>query len=161
MTLSRYGFVLISMTLPWPCTAFSYDNSTFRCRRLQMFFKIGVLQNFAIFTGKHLCWSIFLINLQGLQIYQKETPTQVLSWEYCKNLWIFPTNCLSVFDHFVGLALKELKSKIKYLVKLKFMQCSFTFFGTSKDFMKSFTIVMVLQKFVFKSLITLKEMCFH
>ena len=71
------------------------------------------------------------------------------------------SNCLSVFDHFVGLALKELKSKIKYLVKLKFMQCCFTFFGTSKDFMKSFTIVMVLQKFVFKSLITLKEMCFH
>ena len=26
-----------------------------------MFFKIGVLKNFAIFTGKHLCWSLFLI----------------------------------------------------------------------------------------------------
>ena len=24
-------------------------------------FKIGVLKNFAIFTGKHLCWSLFLI----------------------------------------------------------------------------------------------------
>ena len=31
------------------------------CRgsRLQMFFKIGVLKNFAKFTGKHLCWSLF------------------------------------------------------------------------------------------------------
>ena len=27
--------------------------------RLQMFFKIGVLKNFAIFTGKHLCWNLF------------------------------------------------------------------------------------------------------
>ena len=26
-------------------------------------FKIGVLKNFAIFKGKHLCWSLFLINL--------------------------------------------------------------------------------------------------
>ena len=26
-------------------------------------FKIGVLKNFAIFTGKHLCWSLFLIEL--------------------------------------------------------------------------------------------------
>ena len=26
---------------------------------LQMFFKIDVLKNFAKFTGKHLCWSLF------------------------------------------------------------------------------------------------------
>ena len=26
-----------------------------------MFFKIRVLKNFAIFTGKHLCWSLFLL----------------------------------------------------------------------------------------------------
>ena len=29
-----------------------------------MFFKIGVLENFAIFTGKYLCWSLLLIKLQ-------------------------------------------------------------------------------------------------
>ena len=28
-----------------------------------MFFKIGVLKNFVIFKGKHLCWSLFLIKL--------------------------------------------------------------------------------------------------
>ena len=32
--------------------------------RLQMFFKIGSIKNFAIFTGKHLCWELFLIKLQ-------------------------------------------------------------------------------------------------
>ena len=36
-----------------------------------MLFKIGVLTNFEIFTGKHLCW-------------RKETPTQVFSCEYCE-----------------------------------------------------------------------------
>ena len=30
----------------------------------QMFFKIGVLKNFAIFTGKHPWWSLFLIKLK-------------------------------------------------------------------------------------------------
>ena len=33
--------------------------------RSQMFFKIGVLKNFAIFTGKHLRGSLFLITLQA------------------------------------------------------------------------------------------------
>ena len=33
---------------------------------LQMFFKIGVHKNFANFTGKHLCWSLFLKKLQAL-----------------------------------------------------------------------------------------------
>ena len=33
----------------------------------QLFFKIAPHKNFALFTGKHKCWSLFLINLQGLQ----------------------------------------------------------------------------------------------
>ena len=33
----------------------------FRSNRSQMFFKIVVLKNLAIFTGKHLCWCFFLI----------------------------------------------------------------------------------------------------
>ena len=36
-----------------------------RCSRQQMLFKIGVLQNFVNFTGKHLCWSHYLIKLQA------------------------------------------------------------------------------------------------
>ena len=30
-----------------------------RSSRSQVFFKIGTLKNFAILTGKHLCWSVF------------------------------------------------------------------------------------------------------
>ena len=37
----------------------------------QMFFKIGALKNFAIFTGKCLCWSLFLIKLQAYNFIKK------------------------------------------------------------------------------------------
>ena len=32
-----------------------------------MFFKIGSIKNFAIFTGKHLCWGLFLIKFQAFR----------------------------------------------------------------------------------------------
>ena len=48
----------------------------------QMFFKIGVLKNFASFTGKHLCLSHFLINCRPdlkkkLQLHLKKDPNTV------------------------------------------------------------------------------------
>ena len=47
-----------------------------------MFFEIGVLNNFANFTEKHLCWSLFLIKL--LTNFIKNTPTQMFSCEIWK-----------------------------------------------------------------------------
>ena len=38
--------------------------TTIRSSRSQMFFEIGVLKNFAMFKGKHLCRSLFFIKLQ-------------------------------------------------------------------------------------------------
>ena len=32
-----------------------------------MFSKVDVLKNLAIFTGKHLCWSLFLIKLEAFR----------------------------------------------------------------------------------------------
>ena len=51
-----------------------------------MFFKIRVRKISLNFTGKHLCWSLFLIKLQalGLQLYLYENATQVFSCEICK-----------------------------------------------------------------------------
>ena len=46
---------------------------SFKSRRSQMFFKIGVLRNFVTFTRKHL-WLI----------YKKDIPTQVFSCKYYK-----------------------------------------------------------------------------
>ena len=45
--------------------------NTTRSSRFQMFFKVSVLKSFANFTGKHLCWGLFLKNLQaeGLQLF--------------------------------------------------------------------------------------------
>ena len=55
--------------------------------------KKAVLKNFAKFIGKHLCWSLFLINLQTYKpaTLLEKTPTQVLSCECCeifKNIYI-------------------------------------------------------------------------
>ena len=46
-----------------------------------MFFKIVVLRNFHKKTP--VLESLFN-KVGGLQLYEKETPTQVFSWEYCK-----------------------------------------------------------------------------
>ena len=53
-----------------------------------MFFKKGVLKNFAIFTGKYLYWGFFLNRVAdlGLQLYQKENPTQVFPVNIAKYL---------------------------------------------------------------------------
>ena len=74
--------------LVWPNSS-SYESLHFslcnfwfsRKSRSLMLFKKGVLKNFTIFTGKHLCCCFFIINLQFL--FNKETPTQVFSCEYC------------------------------------------------------------------------------
>ena len=50
--------------------------------RSNMFFKIGVLKDFANFTGKHLCWILFLRKF--FTDFIKNTPAQVLSYEICK-----------------------------------------------------------------------------
>ena len=51
-----------------------------------MFFKIRVLRNFSMFTGKHLCWSLFKIKLQALQhatLFKRDFNADV-SLLYCK-----------------------------------------------------------------------------
>ena len=42
---------------------FHFEWIKFRSSRLQMSFKTGVFRNFAIFTGHHLDWSLFIIKL--------------------------------------------------------------------------------------------------
>ena len=48
-----------------------------------MFLKMSVLKNFPIFTGKHLCWSLFLIKLQAWRpatILKRDSNTDVSLW---------------------------------------------------------------------------------
>ena len=37
--------------------------SKHKSNRLQMYFKVGAQKNFAIFSGKGLCWSLFLLRI--------------------------------------------------------------------------------------------------
>ena len=53
-----FQFLSISMSF------FRSIPDKFRSSRSQRFLKISVLKNFANFTGKHLCWSLFLIKRQ-------------------------------------------------------------------------------------------------
>ena len=52
------------------------DSNIIRSRRLEVFFRKGVLRNFAKFTGKRPCQSLFF--------KKKETLTKVFSCEFCK-----------------------------------------------------------------------------
>ena len=60
----------------------------YRSSRPQMFFGTGAFKNFTMFTGKRLCWSLFLINIQasGLQFYQKKLQHRWLSVKFAKSL---------------------------------------------------------------------------
>ena len=73
-----------------------------------MFFKIDILKNLAMFTGKHLCYSC---RAGGLQLYYKEIPTQVLSCEYCE---IFKNTYFEEHLQTAASALLIIKLLIKY-----------------------------------------------
>ena len=54
---------------------------------LELFYKKTVIKNFGIFTGKHLCWSLFLIKLQAFKpLLRNETPVQVFCRQIFKNI---------------------------------------------------------------------------
>ena len=58
-----------------------------------LFYKKAILKNFGIFTGKHLCWSLFFNKTAGLQscnFIKKGPPTQMFACEYCA---IFKNTC--------------------------------------------------------------------
>ena len=74
-----------------------------RSSRSQMFFKIDVLKNFENFTGKHQCWSFFLIKLQAFSLKKrlKETTTRVFFREICeilKNTCFVKTRSVAASD---------------------------------------------------------------
>ena len=54
---------------------------------LEVFCKIGALRNFAKFTGKHLCQSIFFNKVAGLRLetlFLKKDSGTVFSCEFCE-----------------------------------------------------------------------------
>ena len=103
---------------------FSY--STSRSSRPEVVCIKVILKIAAIFTGKHLHWSIFLIKLQGLQHRIKETATQVFSAEYCgvfKNSFFIEHFWWLLLNFFTGCQ-KETVFSINHSV-MKTFKCSF------------------------------------
>ena len=50
----------------------------------EVFCRKGVLRNFAKFTGKQLCQSLFFNKVAGLRPVKKETLTQVFPCKFCE-----------------------------------------------------------------------------
>ena len=60
-------------------------DSVFRSSHAQMLCKIGALKDFANFTGKHLCWSLFLIKLQAWRpaiLVKRDSNTGPTLWNF-------------------------------------------------------------------------------
>ena len=60
----------------------------YRSIRSQMFFKIGILQNFANFTGKNLCWSLFneVVGPQACNLIKKRLQHKCFPVKFAKIL---------------------------------------------------------------------------
>ena len=84
---NQVSILLISAEIKkWKRHYFFFVKSTyFWSSRSQMFFKGGVLKTYAIFTGKYLHWSHFLIKFQSFRpATLKVTPMKVFYCDYCK-----------------------------------------------------------------------------
>ena len=55
----------------------SFDTSIYRSSRPGVFCKKGVLRNFAKFTGKNLCQSLFLNKVPGLKPEKRDSGTGI------------------------------------------------------------------------------------
>ena len=89
----------------------------------QMFFKIGVLKNFAILPGKHLCWSLFLIKLQAWVI-----------WLICK-IKSFPVSLGLFYQNSIETSLTFSSNKnynISHYFQVKYCWKLYRFFSKKK-----------------------------
>ena len=81
----RYQFCWFQQKLKSGKVTFFFKSTYFWSSCSQMFFKGGVLKSYAIFTGKHLRWSPFLIKFQSFRpATLKVTPMKVFYCDYCK-----------------------------------------------------------------------------
>ena len=65
-------------------TASVYLGNVHRSSRPEVFCEKGVLRNFAKFTGKHLCQSLFFNKLAGLNVLRTAFFIEHLQWLHLK-----------------------------------------------------------------------------
>ena len=80
------------------CYSAYYRNSLQRC-----FIKKTVLKNFVIFTGKHLCWSLFLLRLQVFRtnfyehIFWRTSANGCFYYYWCRKSYCGMNLCENMF----------------------------------------------------------------
>ena len=74
----------------------------------ELFYKKAALENFAKFTEKHLCQSLFFNKLQARGKKEKKTLAQVFSCEFCE---IFKNTFFT--EHLRRLLLKIVEGKCR------------------------------------------------
>ena len=85
---------------------------------LQMFFKKGVRKDFAKFTGKQLCWSLFLVR-RSAGLSKRDSNTGVFLWIFCE---IFKNTVFTEYLRWLHKNLSE-RSFVEYV----FLQRCFRF----------------------------------
>ena len=114
---------------------------TFKSSRSKMFFKIGVLKNYAIFTGKHLCWNLFLINLQALRCRPEgDSKKRGLNTVYFYKQLFYRTPPMAASEPYFLKAVKYLKSH----ANIAFIACKYCFPGMLLNFSKFDYIIIKL-----------------
>ena len=71
---------------------FALNYSVLQKQPPEMFYEKAVLKNFVIFTGKHLCWSLFLLKLQAFKSLLKRDSNPVVP------LWILRNFSKTYFE---------------------------------------------------------------
>ena len=83
----------------------------FKSSQRRCFIQKAVLNVFAIFTGKHLCWSLLSLKLKPWRpaVLLKKTPTEVFYCEYCEILRtpILKNSCKRLLLYILSLKLEK------------------------------------------------------
>ena len=108
-------YVIIQKTMYHESQRLTLRLSFVRSSRSQIFFKIDVIKIFINFTGKHLCWGLFLIK------FKTDSNTDAFPWNFVNFKNIFFT------EHLRWLILERFCEGASLVKVLHF--CHFNIFG--------------------------------
>ena len=110
-------------SISWILTEYAKWFPQIRSSGSQIFCKIGALKDWAIFTGKHLCWSLFFIKLQVFSpatLLKRDSNTVVFLWMLWNFYWIIFIESLF---HKIPLLAASTAQKMKISIKNFFSKC--------------------------------------
>ena len=156
MIFNEIGNILtglkISLNFFWPFRVINQFQWISRCNRSQLFFQIGALNNFAICTGKHLRWSLFvscrpsgifpwILRIFEVLLFYRTRPVVTselgkigdLNICICKNIWIFFNNNCWNITILKGPFPTQLMYFLFYFLNSYFFETKYTIFSCFSD----------------------------